>query len=230
MGRSVVAPFLFHSKILRIDYLVLTHPQADHMNGLRFIASNFHPEEFWTNGDRAENQSFHKLMNVLDTKSIKRVLPSDLRGGREISGVRIDILHPPSDGSNSPVFGRSLRLNDNSLVLKLSYGGKSFLFPGDLERTGEEMVVLNAGTLLKSDILLAPHHGSKGSCSKPFLEMVRPDICIISSGSGNRFEFPHQETLHRLEQTGCRIIRTDRVGAVQVYAKPERLEIESYLN
>ena len=230
VGRSVVAPFLFHSKILRIDYLVLTHPQADHMNGLRFIASNFHPEEFWTNGDRAENQSFHKLMNVLDTKSIKRVLPSDLRGGREISGVRIDILHPPSDRGGGQVSGRALGLNDNSLVLKLSYAGKSFLFPGDLERPGEERAVLNAGTLLKSDILLAPHHGSKGSCSRRFLEMVRPGICIISSGSGNRFGFPNTETLQRLKQTGCRIIRTDRVGAVQLYAKPERLEINSFLN
>ena len=230
VGRMVVAPFLFHSKILRIDYLILTHPQADHMNGLRFIASNFQPEEFWTNGDRAENQSFRKLMNILDTKSIKRVLPSDLRGGIEISGVKIDILHPPSNGDGGQVLGRSLRLNDNSLVLKLSYGGKSFLFPGDLERAGEEMLVLNASTLLKSDILLAPHHGSKGSCSRRFLEMVRPGICIISSGSGSDFEFPHSETLDRLEETGCRIIRTDRVGAVQLYAKPERLEINSFLN
>ncbi len=230
VGRSVVAPFLFHSKILHIDYLVLTHPQADHMNGLRFIASNFHPKEFWTNGDIAKNQSFQKLMNILETEKIKRLLPADLREGREISGVKIDILHPPSDGGGGKVLGRTLGLNNNSLVLKLSYGGKSFLFPGDLERAGEEMIVFNAGTLLKSDILLAPHHGSKSSCSKPFLEMVRPNICIISSGSGNRFRFPHSETLHRLKQTGCRIIRTDRVGAVQLYVSPNRLEINSFLD
>jgi len=169
-------------------------------------------------------------MNIVESKKIKRLLPSDLRGGREISGVKIDILHPPSDGGGDQVFGRALGLNDNSLVLKLSYGGKSFLFPGDLERPGEEMVVLNAGNLLKSDILLAPHHGSKSSCSKHFLEMVRPGISVISSGSGNHFGFPHPETLHRLEETGCRIIRTDRVGAVQVYARPERFEINSFLN
>jgi len=200
------------------------------MNGLRFIASNFHPKEFWTNGDIAENQSFRKLMNILETKKIKGLLPADLSGGREIAGVKIDILHPPSDGGGGQVFGRSLGLNDNSLVLKLSYEGKSFLFPGDLERPGEKMIVLNAGNLLKSDILLAPHHGSKSSCSRRFLEMVSPGICIISSGSGNYFRFPHSETLHRLKQTGCKIIRTDRVGAVQVYASPNRLEINSFLN
>ncbi len=230
VGRMVIAPFLFHSKILRIDYLILSHPQADHMNGLRFIASNFHPKEFWSNGDIAENQSFRKLVDILELKRIKRLLPKDLRGGREISGVKIDILHPPSKGDNVRVFSRALGLNDNSLVLKLSYEGKSFLFPGDLERPGEEMIVLNAGNLLKSDILLAPHHGSKGSCSRRFLEMVRPGICIISSGSGNHFGFPHLQTLHRLKQTGCRIIRTDRVCAVQLDVSPERLELKSFLN
>ena len=60
--------------------------------------------------------------------------------------------------------------------------------------------------------------------------MVRPGICIISSGSGNHFRFPHSETLHRLEETGCRIIRTDRVGAVQLDVSPNRLEFNSFLN
>jgi len=120
-------------------------------------------------------------------------------------------------------------LNNNSLVLKFSYQGKSFLFPGDLERLGEESVVHNAGPALESDVLLAPHHGSKNSCTSPFLGMVRPELCIVSSGFGNRFGFPHKETLERLRKTGCRIIRIDEVGAVQMTAGAKRLEIKLFL-
>jgi competence protein ComEC len=116
------------------------------------------------------------------------------------------------------------------LVLKLSYKGQSLLFPGDLERPGEQAVVSNAGHLLRSDILLAPHHGSKSSCSEPFLQRVKPRICIVSSGSGNYFGFPHPATLKRLKGIGCRIIRIDQEGAVHLQIGPNRLEARSFLS
>ena len=90
------------------------------------------------------------------------------------------------------------------------------------------MVLSNSGPLLKSDILLAPHHGSRGSCTKPFLKAVGPDICIISSGSGNYFGFPHLQTLKRLKDTGCRIIRIDQVGAVEISVSEDRFEVRSF--
>jgi competence protein ComEC len=229
VGRMVIAPFLFRSKILQIDYLVLTHPQSDHMNGLRFIASNFRPKEFWHNGDTGESLSFKDLMKILNEKRTKKVTPADWKGGREISGVRIELLHPLFEQGETPISHRRLGLNDNSLVLKFSYGGKSFLFPGDLERAGEEVVMSNSGSLLKSDILLAPHHGGRHSSSKSFLESVRPSICVISSGSGNPITFPHPETLKRLTDIGCRTIRIDQMGAVEISVGPDRFKISSYL-
>jgi competence protein ComEC len=229
VGKMVVAPFLFHSKIRRIDYLVLTHPQADHMNGLRFIASNFQPKEFWYNGDRRENRSFRELMKIVESKKLKKLLPSDLRGKREISGVKIELLHPLSESDRKQPFPRATELNNNSLVLKISYKGKSLLFPGDLGRLGEEAVISNAGPLLKSDILLTPHHGSRYSGSKRFLQMVGPNICVISSGSGNYFGFPHLETLKRLKRIGCRTIRIDQVGAVQLSVEPNQIKVRSFL-
>jgi competence protein ComEC len=230
VGGMVVAPSLFHSKIRRIDYLVLTHPQADHMNGLRFIAAHFQPKEFWYNGDMVANKSFRELMNIIHSKKIKRCLPSDLSHGREISGVKVELLHPLDDVNRRHLYQKTQRLNNHSLVLKFSYEGKSILFPGDLEMLGEDMVVSNVGHLLKSDILLAPHHGSKTSCSKPFLRMVRPRICIMSSGSGSYFGLPHRETMERLNEIGCRIVRIDQVGAVQVSIGPNKFEIKSFLD
>lgn len=230
VGKMVVAPFLSRSKIRRIDYLVLSHPQADHMNGLRFVAANFGPKEFWHNGDRVERESFTELMSILEQENITRKLPHDLRYGREISGVKIRLLHPPGNRDLARRKNHQpIKLNNNSMVLKLSHEGKSLLFPGDLEKTGEDVLGSNAGPLLKSGILLAPHHGSKGSCSEAFLRMVRPHLCIISCGSGNYFGFPHEQTLRRLEAVGCKTLRTDRDGAVRLSIGRGRFAVSTFL-
>lgn len=228
VGRMVVAPFLFRSKILRVDYLVLSHPQSDHMNGLRFMASHFRPVEFWYNGQDIETPAFKGLMDTIHSKNIKILLPAALSKGREISGVKIEVLHPPAGRSFTIPYEGTGDLNNHSLVIKLSYQGVSFLFPGDIEKEGESAVLSNGGPALHSDVLLAPHHGSGTSCTIPFLEMVRPEVCVISSGTGNYFGFPHQETLKRLNRMGCRVIRIDRVGAVQVSAGKNGLKIKSY--
>jgi competence protein ComEC len=229
VGRMVVAPFLFYSKILHVDYLVLSHPQADHMNGLRFIASHFRPKEFWYNGYGVRNRSFMELMKIVEEKKIRKRLPFDIRGVQEISGVKVELFHPLSVERKEQLVENAEGMNNNSLVLKLSYGGRSLLFPGDLERAGEEVVVSRVGSLLRSDILLAPHHGSRYSCSKAFLQMVRPQTCIVSSGHGNYFGFPHSETLKRLRSAGSQVVRIDQVGAVQLSLGPNRFEVVSFL-
>lgn len=229
VGRMVVAPFLFHSKILHVDYLVLTHPQEDHMSGLGFIASNFSPKEFWYNGYRVRNESFMKLMKIVEERNIRKRLPYDMRGDRLISGVKVELLHPLAAEREEQLLEDTAGMNNKSLVLKLSYGGKSLLFPGDLERPGEEVIISHAGSLLRSDILLAPHHGSRYSCSRPFLQMVRPQICIISSGRGNYFGFPHPETLKTLSMMGSEVVRIDQVGAVELSLRPSRFDVMTFL-
>jgi competence protein ComEC len=199
------------------------------MNGLHFIASNFRPKEFWHNGDRVESRSFQELMKILDDKKVNKLTPADWEGDRDISGVRVEWLHPLSDREETPPFQKKLGLNDNSLVLKLTYGGKSFLFPGDLERAGEDLMISNAGSRLQSDILLVPHHGGRSSSSKSFLERVRPSLCVTSSGRGNPFGLPHPEALQRLKDIGCRTIRIDQMGAVQISVRPNRFKVRSYL-
>lgn len=228
VGRMVVAPYLWHSKISHIDYLALSHPQSDHMNGLRFIANNFHPREFWYNGNQVKTRSFKELMAIIDSNGIKKLLPGDLMDGRQINGVKVEVLHPCPDKKHKAFDNRSL-LNNNSLVLKISYGGKSFLFTGDIEEPAEEVLVSNAGYALKSDVLLSPHHGSKSSSSKDFLLKVRPGICVISSGEGNAFGFPHEQTLKRLQDLDCRIIRIDQTGATRFVLVNNQFEITTFL-
>jgi competence protein ComEC len=112
----------------------------------------------------------------------------------------------------------------------MKYGGKSILFPGDVEKAGEKRLVSNAGPHLKSDILLAPHHGSRSSSSEMFLRAVKPKLCVISCGRGNYFGFPHSETLQRLEDVGCEMMRVDQVGSIRLSIAPGFFDVESFLN
>ena len=122
-----------------------------------------------------------------------------------------------------------LKSNDRSLELKISSGEKSFLFPGDLESSGEAILVRDAGERIKSDVLLIPHHGSKSSSTLPFLQTVAPGVCIISSRESSRFGLPHLETITRLQKIGCRILRVDQVGAVQITVASEGIRVKSFL-
>jgi len=229
VGRMVIAPVLWHFKIQKIDYLVLSHPQSDHMNGLRFIAQAFAPEEFWYNGDNVETSSFKKLIKIIEEKNVKKLLPRDLAGGRLINGVSVKILNPKPDEIQTGFFPTKSRLNNNSLVVKISHCGKSFLFPGDLEEEGERYMIANAGDSIRSHVLLSPHHGSKSSSSKKFLEIVDPDICVISSGENNFFGFPHKQTLKRLQDIGCRIIRIDQQGAAIFRVGQDLFEVTTFI-
>lgn len=229
VGRFVVAPFLWYSKILHIDYLVLSHPQSDHMNGLRFVAGAFHPQEFWYNGDTVDTPAFAELMKIIESQNIRTLLPSDLAPGRDINGVKVEVLYPtPHAGHGNPE-QRSTDLNNNSLVLRIQLAGRSVLFPGDLESQGEGILVERRRGSLQSDVLLSPHHGSSTSSTTGFLQAVRPRVCVISSGEGNRFGFPHRQTLKRLKAVDCRTIRIDRSGAVSCKIDADRIRIQTFL-
>jgi competence protein ComEC len=229
VGKMVVAPFLWRSKIGAIDYLVLTHPQADHMNGLRFIATAFNPDEFWWNGETVATESFQQLMERLRVCGARHLLPSQLSQPQWINGVFVEILHPPADDAVSEERGKPLNLNDRSLVIRISYHGISFLFPGDLERAGEKILLSRNHGSLRSHILLTPHHGSRSSCSEPFIRSVDPGLCVISCGAANPFGFPHPEILKRLAERNCRVLRTDESGAILCTVDRSGLTVQSVL-
>ncbi|OGP17798.1 MAG: DNA internalization-related competence protein ComEC/Rec2 [Deltaproteobacteria bacterium GWC2_55_46] len=213
-GERVVAPFLRIKSIKRIDYMVLTHAQQDHMGGLKFIVDNFHVGEFWWNGDG----DIGELGAALGRTGVPVRNVKDLPGRKEIGGASIDIL-PPAEGV-------ALDMNDKSVVMRVSYGWKSFLFTGDIGEKAEELLLNKpvAATVLK-----APHHGSKYSSSPGFLSMVSPRFVVVSAGRRNAFGQPHQEALDRYSAAGARIIRTDASGAVFFETDGRRLDARAYL-
>lgn len=216
VGAGIVAPFLWRKKIRTIDTIVLTHANSDHLNGLLFIARHFNVKEIWTNNEAANTTGYRNLMEIVEKNKIHMPVFKDMSRIHDINGVRLKILYPPDDFIDKRKKEKWRDLNNNSLVLKAEFGTKSFLFPGDIMAYAERELIAIAGDELKSTVLLAPHHGSKTSSTELFLDKVRPELVIISSGWNNRFGFPHTSVLKRYMERNCRILRTDSHGAVTI--------------
>jgi competence protein ComEC len=216
IGRRVIAPYLRRQKILTVDYLVLSHPSSDHMNGLFYVVQHFQPRTLIWNHDRVESTSAKRFIRLINRSSL-RVPPFDgLARQMDIGGARLQILNPPSDFQNRRILDRWRGLNNNSIVLQLAFEGATILMPGDIERQAESALIQRRASALASSILLVPHHGSRTSSSHAFLKAVSPEFAIVSCGWRNRFGFPHPQVLARLQEIGSRVLRTDNHGAVQI--------------
>jgi competence protein ComEC len=150
---------------------------------------------------------------------------------RLINGVEFLFLYPPADFLDKKKAGQKWRnANNNSLVIKVSFGRVSFLFPGDITAKAEKELVHLSGADLASDVLLVPHHGSRSSSSRSFLIKVKPDVAVISAGWKNRFRFPHSTVLEAYQERGCRILRTDRNGAIMLKTDGNRLIAQTIIS
>ena len=226
IGARIIAPFLWQKKIKTVDTLVLSHPNSDHLNGLIYIAEHFNVKNVWTNNEAANTLGYKKFMEAVKKNRIHMPEYKEVAGIHDINGVRLDICYPSLDFIKKRKLERWRNVNNNSMVLKASFGAESFLFPGDIEIRAEYELAAIAGDKLKSTVLLAPHHGSKTSSSEMFIEKVNPEVIIISSGRKSRFGFPHPSVLKRYKEKGCRILGTARNGAVSMSTDGQTLMIK----
>lgn len=217
-GERIIAPFLWKNKIDTIDYIILSHPQSDHMKGLKFIAERFNVKEFWWNGDYSNNSAYTELMETIEKNNIQKTVANASTPAAHINGAKISFLHPPQESS--------LDINNNSLVVRIEYKDVSFMFPGDIGQEGEA-VLLKTGNALNSTVLKVPHHGSKTSSSIEFLNMVKPQFAVASVGYLNPFRFPHPEIVKRYEDMKIKFLRTDRGGAVTIETDGKDIKIMS---
>jgi competence protein ComEC len=218
-GERVVSPFLWEKGIKKIDYLVLTHAHPDHLNGLKAVARNFKIGEYWETFSPLENDSYAEFKRLLSSSvSRKRLFRGHSHHERK---VRIEVLHP--EQGEPYVYTIN---NDQSLVLRLSYGQISFLLPGDIEIDAEKKILESSGQI-KSQVLKSPHHGSHSSSSEAFLDKVSPEIIVISVGEHNRYGLPNQDILERYKKIGAKVYRTDVQGAVEVSSDGQTIFIRT---
>lgn len=227
VGRYVVAPLLYRKRILALDLVVLSHADADHLNGLLYVLEHFQVREFWTPDLRAEGWSMNRLREILDGRGISAPPFHTLPRRREMGTAALEILHPPPSWPEDSAFAFGWGASDNnrSLVLRASLGEVSFLLPGDIEAEAEYALASSAGDRLRSTVLLAPHHGSKTSSSPPFLHRVAPEIVVASAGYANRFGCPAPEVWERYRDRQYRMFRTDFNGAVELVTEGKHLRV-----
>lgn len=229
VGKIAVAPYLQERRIRKIDYLVGTHPQMDHMGGLAYIIRKFHIGEVWTNGITREIPFYLEFSSALTQKGLS---PRKMTGSDrsiEVDGCVIHFLNP-----SRKMDPNEKSFNNDSIVLRLSCPalgteGISFLLTGDIELKGEA-ALMESGIQLKSTFLKVPHHGSRTSSGRGFISTVSPEIALFSVGADNPYRHPHPEVLADYEALGIKVYRTDRDGALIVEAAPRGDEprIRSY--
>jgi len=219
IGENVVSPFLWRLGIKKLDYLVLTHAHPDHLDGLLSVARNFRVTEFWEAFSPDESPVYKKMQGILiKTKLRRRVF----RGFKHREGpVEIEVLHPKL----SAPLERKVS-NDDSLVIRLTAEGLSFLLASDIGAEAEKSIA-DSPRDVRSCVLKSPHHGSRTSSSKDFLAAVEPEAVIISAGRGNSYGVPHPEILERYRAAGARVLRTDQNGAVEISVSGRELLIRT---
>src|ERR687895_2308031 len=196
-----------------IDVIVATHPHADHIGGLIDVINTVNVGQVLDSGQIHTTQTFEDLLDAIYNKQIPLRSVSEGESINLDPAVKIDVLNPPAsipEGSNNEA-----EFNDNSVVLKLTYGNFSALLTGDMEERNEARLVFNNATILDADVLKAGHHGSRTSSSLAFLNAVTPEVVIISLGAGNSYGHPHQEALDRISAFGAQFLhRTDIDGTI----------------
>ncbi len=224
LGERVLAPYLWREKIKKIDIMVMTHADQDHAGGLPFIAENFEVGEIWTNGQGSEKGACHRLLDIAEEKSIPHLRVSSDTPEIRVGDVSLKILNPQKSESGQGFLFPGFDYNNNAIVLKITIGSKSILLPADISASAEKQLI-SSGADLRSDMLMAPHHGGHSSSSNAFLNAVRPEIAVISCGKDNHFGFPNTDVLDRYKRAGARVMRTDRDGAVIIGTDGERINI-----
>lgn len=205
--------------INKIDYIVASHYDMDHIGGMTEVLDNFKVDNFYGPYCREEllvkNKHYKKLVDKLKEKNIKLKLAK--------SGMSFNI-----DGVNNYILGPIKRdykyPNDHSIVMKTVYNKTSFLFTGDLQREGEKEVVKKHGKNLNVDVLKVGHHGYEGSSGEKFLELVSPEISVISGGNTEKATIYSSEVYNRLKNSGSKIYTTYDNGDVVLISDGNSVE------
>ncbi|KMN40655.1 MBL fold metallo-hydrolase [Lysinibacillus sp. JK80] len=202
-GQQIVS-YLKELGINKLDIVVATHPDADHIGGLIPVLDNMTIEQFYDSGKVHTSQTFEEMLTRIDEKNIPYHVPKigdDIEFDKD---VNVKVLNANDQATDN---------NDASIVLKMTYGNVSFLLTGDAGVALEkEMLQYD----VKATVLKAGHHGSNTSSSEEFIQAVKPEVTILSYGEDNKYGHPHAEIVDRLQAIGSKIYATADLGTITV--------------
>jgi len=207
--------YLKQYKIQKIDVLVGSHPDADHIGTFPEII------------DAYEIERIYMPKITSNTKTFEALLLSIQRKGLKVNTAKAGITIPLDDDLTVQLLGpvnTYEESNEMSAVVKLIYGNTSFLFPGDAEYNSE-MDLIKSGADLSADVLAVGHHGSNSSSNMKFIEKVHPEYAVIQVGAENKYGHPTEKTLQKLEKINAKILRTDQNGNITFKSNGHSIEV-----
>lgn len=222
IGEEVVSRYLWHKGYSAIDYVLATHADADHIDGLGDIAQNFAVGKVFIGRAPDGDMEYAAFTQILNERNISR---QSVRKGDSfiVAGVVVDVLWPDPELTSFV-----LSDNDNSVVVKLTFGSRSILLTGDIERSAEPAIV-TGGSSLKADVVKVPHHGSRTSSTSALVDAARAEYAIISVGRRSRFGHPHLEVVQRWQASGAKVMTTGERGMISVSTDGENIELNTFL-
>lgn len=229
VGERVIAPYLWHKGVTKLNAVVITHPDADHYNGLSFILRHFSPEQLWIRDRQGHEEEFRKLIGLAEELQIAVVSPQagmklEIGGGQD----SVECVANIATDNTSPGTKESRNQANTGIIIKACSKQHCALFPGDIGRA-EEHSLIDRGYDLNADILLAPHHGSITSNSPEFLTAVSPVLMMVSAGRGGKGHFPHGHLQDDCDQKGITLFTTSEHGTLETILGQELTQVFGYV-
>lgn len=213
IGESVVSEYLWWRGLDRVDYVLATHADTDHIDGLNDVVRNFAVNTALVGRTPPNDPEFLKFSRSLRATHLQTVHAGDvIRFGE----VELRVLWPPPGTESN---------NDHSVVLKLQFRDRSILLTGDIEKKAEQAL---SGSELKADVVKVPHHGSRSSSTEAFVSATKPRLAIISVGQDSMFGHPHKEVVQRWRQIGAEVLTTGECGTLTVNTDGTDLSITCF--
>lgn len=204
-ARDELTAYLAAAGVTELEYLVLTHPDADHIGNAAYVIENYAIKNILL-PDRVSATDTYEAMLLAMENSQANVIVPEPGYVFSLGALQNTVIAPNEDYDDN---------NESSIVFKAVYGETSVMMTGDAEHKSEADILANwRKEDLKSDILKVGHHGAETSTTKDFLDAVDPDIAVISCGEGNKYGHPRPDTLEKLEALGVRVYRTDLDGNI----------------
>lgn len=211
-GESIVAPYLRSRKILKVDYLLVTHARIDHYGGMRALVREFSPSEFWSGAAKGATRRFEELDGAVDAAKIPRGELTAATPCREFNGARLCVL---------------LAATDSPVVVRLEYGKASFLFASDIDKR-EELQLAQSSADLRSSVVKIPRHGGATASTAEFIAAVKPKLAILSAGARSRAEAKRDEVVERYQAAGATVLKTYEDGAIILETDGETIGYRGY--
>jgi competence protein ComEC len=224
-AKTVILPLFKRLGIHKLDILLITHPDPDHIGGSFSLLNEIKVGEIWQSGFRPGHPLTHRLEKLALEKKIPIKRTRALFGSHSFGETKLELIAPITN--NHSDYYEEEKANNNSIVIRISYKNIHILLPGDIELESEKRLIASKSQL-KADLLKAPHHGSKTSSSEEFIAAVKPEAVIFSTGRNNRFSFPHKEVEERMKARGIKRYNTAYDGLITVHINDNGMKIKAF--